>query len=372
MNPLYFTAGPAATYPTVGKHLAQALQDQIPSISHRSNQFRSIYQDTFEGLKELFDLPAGFGVFFLGSATEIWERLLQNCVEEAGFHLVNGAFSKKFYDFAHLLHKKAFKQEVPFGQGFLPENINVHYKAEIIAFTQNETSSGVATPVETIHQIKEQNPGRLVVVDAVSSAPYPIFDFTKIDSMFFSVQKAFGLPAGLGVWIANEKCLAKSELLESKGMLTGAYTKLTSLWKFFEKFETPATPNVLGIYLLNKVVKDMLAVGKDEIRQDTDLKAIMLYDYLRESELFDVFVENPAHQSNTVIVANTRKPAKPIIDALAKKGFIIGSGYEKSREQIRIANFPATSVEQMESLIEAMQDLEEQGTGNRGQGTFII
>lgn len=359
MNPIYFTAGPASMYPTTNEHIFQALQNNIPSISHRSNQFRSIYQDTFEGLKELLELPTGFAVFFLGSATEIWERIIQNCVEEAGFHLVNGAFSRKFYDFAHLLRKKAFKQEVAFGKGFQAEDINVHYKAEIIAITQNETSSGVATPVETIHQIKEKNPGRLVVVDAVSSAPHPIFDFTKVDSMFFSVQKAFGLPAGLGVWIVNEKCLAKSEILESKGISTGAYTKLTTLWKFFEKFETPATPNVLGIYLLNKVVKDMLAVGKEQIRQDTDLKAIMLYDYLRDSNLFDVFVEDPIHQSNTVIVANTRKPAKSILEALAQKGLIVSSGYDKSREQIRIANFPATSIEQMEILIDALQEIEE-------------
>ena len=34
-----------------------------------------------------------------------------------------------------------------------------------------------------------------------------------IDTAFFSVQKAFGLPAGLGVWIANEKCLEKAKRL---------------------------------------------------------------------------------------------------------------------------------------------------------------
>jgi len=116
---------------------------------------------------------------------------------------------------------------------------------------------------------------------------------------------------------------------------------------------------VLGIYLLGKVVRDMLAYGIDKIRQETDLKAIMLYDYLRESTIFDVFVQNPEHQSNTVIVADTLKPAKPILQALARKGFMVGGGYNKSLEQIRIANFPATSVEQMETLIEALQEIED-------------
>ena len=52
---------------------------------------------------------------------------------------------------------------------------------------------------------------RLLAVDAVSSLPYPDFDYTKLDSVFFSVQKGFGLPSGLGVWMANDKCLAKAE-----------------------------------------------------------------------------------------------------------------------------------------------------------------
>lgn len=357
MKPIYFTPGPAALYPTVEAHLQQALRDNIPSISHRSSQFRAIYQSAYEGLRELLDLPTDMGVFFVGSATEVWERVLQNCVEQASFHLVNGAFSRKFYEFAGFLQKQAHKQETDFGKGFIAGELHVPQGIEMIAFTQNETSSGVATSVETIHDTKDAHPDSLIVVDAVSSAPYPIFDFAKVDSLFFSVQKAFGLPAGLGVWIANERCLAKAQTLESKGINTGAHHKLTNLWQFFKKFETPATPNVLSIYLLDKVVQDMLAYGKDKLRDETDLKAIMLYDFLRESELFDVFVENPEHQSNTVIVANTRQPASPILKTLEEKGFIIGSGYDKSREQIRIANFPATSVEQVEMLIDAMSEL---------------
>jgi phosphoserine aminotransferase len=69
----------------------------------------------------------------------------------------------------------------------------------------------------------------LIVVDAVSSLPYPDFDFTKLDSVFFSVQKGFGLPAGLGVWIVNEKCIAKAEHLLSKGISIGSYHSIPGL-----------------------------------------------------------------------------------------------------------------------------------------------
>ena len=46
------------------------------------------------------NIPEDNGIFFTGSATEIWERLIQNTVEHESFHLVNGSFSKKFYDFS--------------------------------------------------------------------------------------------------------------------------------------------------------------------------------------------------------------------------------------------------------------------------------
>jgi phosphoserine aminotransferase len=353
---IYFTPGPAQLYPTAEAHLKQALWDDIPSISHRSNQFRVIYQDTVEALKQLLGLPDNYAVLFTGSATEIWERLMQNCVEETSFHLVNGEFSKKFYEFGALLGKKALKQEVEVGKGFEVNDIQVDYKAELVAVVHNETSTGVITSEADIHQIKQQNSKRLVVVDMVSSAPYPQLDFKLIDSAYFSVQKAFGLPAGLGVWLANEKCLAKAEMLENKKMITGAHHRLSNLWKFFEKYETPSTPNVLGIYLLGKIAQDMLQKGIATIRAETDQKAQILYDFLAKDARFEPFVQNPAHRSPTVIVANTTVNAPELIKKISEQGLIMGSGYQTFKEkQIRIANFPAVSVEAVEQLCEALQ-----------------
>lgn len=355
---LYFTPGPAALYPGVSDFLNQALEEQIPSISHRSNAFRTIYQDTFEALKALLDLPEGSAVFFTGTATEIWEKLLLNCVEESSFHLVNGSFSRKFWDAAHHLKKPAIAQEVAFGQGFQVDELDVDYKCDFIALTQNETSAGVQMPVEDIHQIKDRYPSRLISVDMVSSAPYPALDFNKIDSAYFSVQKAFGLPAGLGVWIVNEKCLARAETLESKGMLTGSHHRLVNYWKFFEKFECPATPNVLGIYLLGRVARAMLERGVQKIRQEIRERAQVLYATLEKSSTFEPFVQHPAHRSDTVIVANTQKPAAEIRQKAQARGMVLGSGYRDWKDkQIRIANFPAIQPDEFEKLLYFLKQL---------------
>jgi phosphoserine aminotransferase len=340
-----------------------AMDEQIGSISHRSKQFRQLYQHAAEQLTELLQIPGGSGIFFLGSATEIWERSLQNCVANESFHLVNGSFSKRFYEFSLELNGKnsprhAVHVEAPFGKGFDASDAFIPETSELVCLTHNETSSGVSMPVSEIHALKQAHANKLFIVDAVSSAPYPNLDLSLIDSVFFSVQKAFGLPAGLGVWITNEKMLAKAEQLKSQGSSIGTYHSLPSLYKNFKNFETPETPNVMNIYLLGKIAEEMNQRGVATIRQETEAKAQRLYDFMATSPAFEIFVQNPAHRSQTVVVANTTKPATEVIEVIKATGHIIGSGYGSYKDkQIRIANFPATSMDEIESLIAELKKL---------------
>jgi phosphoserine aminotransferase len=355
LGKLFFTPGPAQLYPTVEKHLLEALQSDLGSISHRGKQFQQLFAQTTENLRQLLSLPDDFGIYFMGSATEIWEKSLASCVEKNSFHFVNGSFSKKYYDFAKELGLTPFKVETEMGFGFDVEKIEIPEETEVICCTQNETSSGVQMPAHDIHTLKDKHPDKLIFVDAVSSMPHPHFDWSKVDSVLFSVQKAFGMPAGLGVWIANQKTLAKAVELKTKGLLKMPYHNLLSLAENGKKNETPATPNVLYIYLLGKIAEDMLKKGVENIRQETKTKAELLYNFCEKSDLFEPFVQNKAHRSETVVVANTHKPSADIIESLKKENIVLGSGYGNLKEkQVRIANFPSISVGQVEMLIEKL------------------
>ncbi|MDF2454555.1 MAG: serC [Cytophagaceae bacterium] len=354
-NKIYFTPGPSELYPTVPAHLTEALDRKIGTISHRSKGFQEIYASATQGLRQLLNLPDTYQILFLSSATETWERILQNCVEKTSFHAVNGSFSKRFYEFSGELGLTGIKAEVPFGESFTADSLSIPAEVEAICLTQNETSSGAAMPVNEISKVRAKHKDALIFVDAVSSLPFPDFDYSKIDSVFFSVQKCFGLPAGLGVWILNERCLEKAKAVATKRS-TGTYHTIDSMLSKALVNQTPETPNVLNIFLLSKVVEDMNKIGAKALRESTERKAKLIYDYLASSSNFEIFVQNEAQRSKTTIVANTKLAPAEVNKILAPFDMAVGSGYGNFKEkQIRIANFPAHSEVHVEKLVSTLK-----------------
>ena len=352
-----FTPGPSQLYFTVQNHLRQAIRHDIGSISHRSKEFELIFSETTSGLKKLLSIPGDFHIFFTGSATEIWERSIQNLVIGQSFHFVNGAFSKRYYEIAAQLGKNPVMMEVEAGHGF-EIAVQIPSGTELIALTHNETSTGVSLPLDFIHSLKERNEESLIIVDAVSSIPYPGFDYAKIDSVFFSVQKGFGLPAGLGVWIVNDRCLEKAEALLSRGISIGTYHNLPTLRANERKNQTPETPNVLAIYLLGKVILDMLGRGIEIIRKETEYKAAILYHALEAHPHLSPFVKDNQFRSRTVIVAECGEHVEAVRKALIKNGLYPGDGYGASKKsQLRFANFPAHSKEVFELLADTLAQI---------------
>lgn len=357
MKKIHFTPGPSELYFTVEEHLKTALRENIGAISHRGIQFQAIYKHADEGIRKLLNLPDNYSIIFTSSASEIWERLIQSCVIDYSMHFVNGAFSEKFYTTAIQLGVNASKIEAPHGTCANTDNLTIDQSPDIIAFTHNETSTGVSQPLEDIYNARKLFPDSLIAVDAVSSLPFVNFDYSKIDSAFFSVQKCFGLPAGLGVWLVNDRCMEAALKKESLRRLTGATFRLTSSYKMAQNHQTVATPNVLGIYLLGKVVEDMNLKGIDMIRRETEYKAAVLYHAIEQHKYMSIFVKSPQFRSKTVIVAEVNN-SSTIIEKLAEKGFLIGSGYGKYKnDHIRIANFPTHSKEQIEMLSDLLMEL---------------
>lgn len=354
---LFYTVGPSALYFTAEEHLKTALQAQIPSISHRSIAFQNIYRKAAGNLRELLDIPESYFILFIGSGTEAWERILQNCVEGSSCHLVNGAFSRRFAQTAEALNLKTDLFQAPPGQCFSPQDLILKSNSELIALTHNETSTGAMQPAKDIAEIRQAFPDSLLAIDVVSSAPYINFPISQADCLFFSVQKGLGLPAGLGIMLVNERCLRKAEQKQEKGFSIGSYHSIPSLIESSVKYQTPETPNVLDIYLLAQVLEDMNRKGIQQLKRETDYKAAVLYQTLETCTYLSPFVQNKEWRSKTTIVAEMEREeeTEKLHQYLEAKKLVISTGYgENKKRHIRIANFPTHSKEQIELLSDAL------------------
>ena len=352
MKKIYFTPGPTQLNPAVASYLKSALDNDVFSISHRSDRFKDIFKQTSDNLRALLNISDDFHIFFISSATEAMERIIENCVEQRSTHLVNGAFSERFYQIARDLKKSPHKIEAAPGNGFYADEIQIDPESELICITQNETSTGVSLPPDITTKLKRRYPDKLIAVDIVSSVPYIELDYESIDCAFFSVQKGFGLPAGLGVIIINDRCIQKTISLQERGANIGSYHNFPALLKQAEKHQTPETPNVPGIYLLGKVCENYLHTGIEDIRNLTERKATMLYNFFDTHPHYQSFVSEKSFRSPTIVVAETLTGSASVIKKLADNGFIIGSGYGQFKQNhIRIANFPMHSIEELERVL---------------------
>ena len=147
----------------------------------------------------------------------------------------------------------------------------------------------------------------------------------------------------------------KAESLLSKGISIGSYHTLPGLQSFAIKNQTPETPNVLSIYVLSKVITDMIRRGISNIRKETEYKAALLYHTLEKHQDLKAFVKDKSFQSKTVIVANCGDHTERITKAFLEKDMQPGDGYGPAKKtQLRFANFPTHSKEQFELLVDTL------------------
>ena len=354
-NKKYFTCGPTEIYPDTGKWIQEAVDQKLFSITHRGKEFENIFESCVRELKKLMNIPDSHSIFFMSSATECMERIIENLVEDKSAHFVNGAFAERFYKTVIELKKSPYLFSAEWGKGN-DLTVDIPDDTELICITQNETSTGAASPMEEIYSLKEKYPDKLIAIDIVTSAPYVAIDFTKIDMAFFSVQKGFGMPAGLGVLIINNKCLEKTRTMIDMNYNVGTYNNFINAYKYYLLNQNTVTPNVPGIYLLGKVCKYLNGIGIEKIRKDTEEKASLYYKELSEVKGLEYFVDDERYRSKTIIVLNVGEKQKMIKEKLSSEGYVVSSGYGKFKDsQIRIANFPMHGLEDCKRIIEILK-----------------
>jgi len=345
-----FNPGPSQVYPQVRRYLQDAFDEGWLSAPHRGERFVQLMRQTIQELKNKLNVPQDYTVFFMSSATECWEVLTQSLTPTKSYHLYSGAFGEKWYEYAKALRPESIG--VPFGIDEVPDVLNLpglDEKTDLVCLTQNETSNATQLRDGVILNLYNRlSSNTLLAVDATSSMAGIQLKYIKADIWYASVQKCFGLPAGLSIMLLSPKAVERLRKVNERSH----YNSLTAQYEKMLNFQTTHTPNVLGIYLLSRSLADRAPIK--QVHQHLQDRATKLYDYFDQATQLTPLITNPETRSTTVIGLQG-PPA--LIDEVKRRALSqdlqLGSGYGTWKpNSLRIANFPAIPDAAFEQLVQ--------------------
>jgi len=346
-----FYPGPSRVHDEIPSYVKDAFKEGVLSINHRSEEFMNISKKTILLLREKLNIPKNYIVYFTSSATECWEIIAQSFIKDKSYHLYNGAFGQKWFEYTKRIRPTA--EGIPFSldEKLDPKKLASKLENSILCITQNETSNGTQVTNASIKSIKKNNPACLLAIDATSSMAGIHLDFKSADIWFASVQKCFGLPAGLGLLICSPQAMQQAEAIADKSH----YNSILFMSEMMAKWQTPFTPNVLAIYLLMRVLENSSPIN------DVHQKVLERYeawtDFLSKRKSIAHLIKTKAVRSFTVIPVTASKEIVQNIKATAKhKGLLLGEGYgEWKTNTFRIANFPSLKKKEIKMLMSVLE-----------------
>jgi len=345
-----FYPGPSRVHDEIPKYTKDAFNSGIMSINHRSNEFMEMSEKTINLLKQKLNIPKSYTVFFTSSATECWEIIAQSLVKEKSFHLYNGAFGQKWFDYTKRLHPLAVPIPFELNEKLNHQKLIFEQREGIICITQNETSNGTQVSSAIIKAIKKTNPSYLIAIDATSSMAGIQLDFKSADIWFASVQKCFGLPAGLGLLICSPQALKQSEAIGEKNH----YNSLGFMTEMMAKWQTSCTPNVLGIYLLMRVLENSESI--DKVHATILARYAKWIDFFSNTNLTHLVNESDLHSYTVLPISASPELIQKIKTDAKREGLLLGEGYGNWKAtSFRIANFPAITTKEITTLMKFLK-----------------
>lgn len=343
---LNFYPGPSKVYPEVRSYLVDAYDEGFMNTPHRGEQFVQMSRTVVNSIKRKLNIPQDYYIFFASSATECWEILIQSLTRHKSYHIYNGSFGEKWYEYAKKLRPDAEGFQFDLNEPMPVTDLQVSADTELICFTQNETSNGTQVSPTTILNLHNRYRDTLIAVDATSSMAGLNLKLIKADIWFASVQKCFGLPPGLAVIACSPRSIFRAKKLAERSH----YNSLVPMYEKMLNYQTTHTPNELNIYLLKRMLEDRPFIKG--IEQHLTDRAQDLYTFFEQFADFKLLVENEEVRSKTVIAVQANE--KLVEDAKKRAlhhNIRLGNGYGPwARNTFRIANFPAILDEEYEEL----------------------
>lgn len=345
-----FGAGPSKVRTEALDALA-ATGTSLLGTSHRQAPVKNLVGRVREGVRELFQFPEGYEVVLgNGGSTAFWDVATHGLIENKSQHLSFGEFSSKFAKAAKLAPWLAEPTVITSEPGTHPAP-EAEQGVDVYAFTHNETSTGVAAPIE---RVAGADDGALVLVDATSGAGGLPVDIAQSDVYYFAPQKSFASDGGLWVAAFSPAAVERAERVHASGRHVPEFFSLPTAIDNSRKNQTYNTPALATLFLLAEQLDWINGQGglawSTARTKDSSTR---LYSWAEESKYATPFVADPAKRSQVIgtIDFSDEIDAAAVAKALRANGIVDTEPYRKlGRNQLRVAMFPAIDPADVEAL----------------------
>jgi phosphoserine aminotransferase len=347
-----FGSGPSKVRPEQLQALADA--GDLFGTSHRQAPVKNLVGRVRDGVRQLFSLPDGYDVILgNGGSTAFWDAAAFGLIDKRSLHLTYGEFSSKF---ASAVAKNPFVGDpiiVKADPGSAPEP-QADPSVDAIAWAHNETSTGVAVPVQRPADAGDA----LVLIDATSGAGGLPVDIAQADAYYFAPQKNFAGDGGLWLAVVSPAALARIESIHASGRWVPDFLSLPIAVENSVKNQTYNTPAIGTLVLLADQLDWMLGNGGlDWAVKRTADSSSRLYSWAEASEYATPFVTDPALRSQVVgtIDFNDSVDASAVAKVLRANGVVDTEPYRKlGRNQLRVAMFAAVDPDDVSALTQCV------------------
>lgn len=349
-----FGAGPSKTRPEQLEALNQAATALL-GTSHRQAPVKNLVGSVRSGLMDFFGAPDGYEVVLgVGGSTAFWDIASFGLVQARAQHLSFGEFGSKF---AAATSKAPFLEEstvITSDPGSRPVPA-AEPGIDFYAWPQNETSTGVAAPVE---RVAGADDGALISIDATSAAGGLSVDISQADVYYFAPQKNFASDGGLWLGLFSPAALDRAAAIKASKRWIPDFLDLQTAIDNSRLNQTYNTPALSTLVTLNAQIEWLNGNGGlDFAAARTADSAGRIYSWAEASTVATPFVQNPDHRSNVIATIDFAETvdAAAVAGTLRANGIVDVEPYRKlGRNQLRIATFVAIEPADVSALLQCI------------------
>ena len=330
-----------------------------PMIDHRGTEFGELLQETSAGLAELIG-TSGDVVLLTGSGSGAMEAAVVNTLSPGDRVLVVtiGSFGDRFAKIAGAFGADVERFEVEWGSSASPEALRAHlhgtdaYRAVLV--THNETSTGVANPMQALAEVVRGAPGEpLLIVDGISglgAMPFEM-DAWGVDLVISASQKAWMASPGIAIAALGPRAVAAGETAR----MPRVYWDFAEALEWAGKGQTPWTPAIAVLYGLRIGVQRLRAEGRERTWARHAAIATAVAAGLESLGL--TLVAAPQDRSATVTAAWLPDGIEwaPFNADMRSRGLVIAGGQGKWTGRIfRFGHMGEVGIDEMAEAIQIM------------------